>query len=186
MKKIVLRFGLASGVLLLALSAVLLPLCMNGTIDFDHSEVLGYSAMVLSFLLVFFGIRSYRDNVASGVIGFGKAFQVGLLITLVTCAMYVIAWEITYFNFLPDFLDQYNAHAIAKMRAAGETEAAIREATAKMADLAKLYANPLFNVAITFMEVFPVGLIVTLVSAAILRRKPGQAAPAAAVAAGWR
>ena len=78
-------------------------------INFDHSEILGYSAMVLSFLLVFFGIRSYRDNVAGGAIGFGKAFQVGILITLVTCAMYVIAWEITYFNFFPDFLDQYNA-----------------------------------------------------------------------------
>jgi predicted DNA-binding helix-hairpin-helix protein len=97
--------------------------------------------------------------------------------------MYVIAWEITYYNFFPDFLTQYNAHALAKMRAAGENEAAIREATAKMADFAKLYANPLFNVAVTFMEVFPVGLIVTLVSAAILRRKPGQGAPASAVPA---
>ena len=107
----------------------------------------------------------------------------GLLITLVTCAMYVIAWEITYYNFFPDFLDQYSAHVLAKMRAAGESEAAIREKTAEMANLAKLYANPLFNVGITFMEVFPVGLIVTLVSAAILRRKPRPDAPASAVAA---
>ena len=183
MQKIVLRFGLASGCILMALSSIMMPLCLNGTIDFDHSETLGYSSMVLSFLLVFFGVRSYRDNVAAGAIGFGKAFQVGILITLITCAMYVIAWEIAYFNFFPHFLDQYNAHALAKMRAAGENEAAIREATAKMADFAKLYANPLFNVAITFMEVFPVGLIVTLVSAAILRRKPGQEAPASAVPA---
>lgn len=183
MQKIVLRFGLASGLILIALSAVMMPLCMTGTINFDYGETLGYSSMVLSFLLVFFGVRSYRDNIAAGTIGFGKAFQVGLLITLVTCAMYVIAWEITYYNFLPDFLDQYNAHALAKMRAAGESEAAIREATAKMADFAKLYANPLFNVAITFMEVFPVGLIVTLVSAAILRRRPDPDAPGSAVPA---
>jgi hypothetical protein len=183
MKKIVLRYGLVSGAILLALSAVMLPLCMNGTIDFDHSELIGYSAMVLSFLLVFFGIRSYRDNVAAGSIGFGKAFQVGILITLITCAMYVIAWEIAYFNFFPDFLDQYSAHVLAKMRAAGESEAAIREQTAQMATMAKYYDNLLFNVAITFMEVFPVGLIVTLVSAAILRRKPRQDAPSAAVAA---
>jgi hypothetical protein len=183
MKKIVLRFGLVSGVILIALSAVMLPLCMNGTIDFDHSELLGYSAMVLAFLMVFFGIRSYRDNVAGGTIGFGKAFQVGMLITLVTCAMYVIAWEITYFNFYPDFLDQYSAHVLAKMRAAGESEAAIQETTAQMATMAKYYDNILFNIAITFMEVFPVGLIVTLVSAGILRRKPRQDAPSAAVAA---
>jgi hypothetical protein len=182
MKKIVLRFGLASGLILIALSAVMLP-CMNGAIDFDHGEVVGYSAMVLSFLLVFFGVKSYRDTVAGGSIRFGKAFQVGMLITLITCAMYVIAWEITYYNFFPDFLDKYNAHVLAKMRAAGESEAAILEKTAEMAKLAKLYANPLFNAGITFMEVFPVGLIMTLVSAAILRRKPRPDAPASAMAA---
>lgn len=183
MQKTVIRFGLASGAILVAMTAVMLPLSMNGTIDFDLSEVVGYSAMVLSFLLVFFGIRSYRDNVAAGVIGFGKAFQVGILITLITCAMYVIAWEITYFNFIPDFLDQYTAHCLAKMRAAGESEAAIREKTAELATMAKYYDNLFFNVGITFMEVFPVGLIVTLVSAAILRRKPRQDAPSEAVAA---
>ncbi len=139
--------------------------------------------MVLSFLLVFFGVRPYRDTVAAGTISFGKAFQVGLLISLVTCAMYVIAWEIVYFNFVPDFLDQYSAHSLAKMRAAGESEAAIQAATEEMAQFAKLYANPLFNVGITFMEVFPVGLIMTLISAAILRRKPGQGAPEGAVTA---
>ncbi|HEX7180929.1 MAG TPA: DUF4199 domain-containing protein [Thermoanaerobaculia bacterium] len=184
MQKIVLRFGLASGAILVAMTAVMLPLCMKGVIDFDHSEILGYSAMVLSFLLVFFGIRSYRDNVAGGAIGFGKAFRVGLLITLVTCAMYVIAWEITYFNFFPDFFEQYTAYVLAKMRTAGESEAAVRETAAQMARMAELYKNPLFNIGITFMEVFPVGLIVTLVSAAILRRRPGQDEPAAAVVAG--
>ena len=182
MKKIVLRYGLASGVILVALSAVLLP-CFNGAIDFDYGELIGYSSMVLSFLLVFFGVRSYRDNVAGGVIGFGKAFQVGLLICLITCAMYVIAWEIAYFNFFPDFLDQYTAHVLAKMRADGESAAAIREMEGKMATMAKYYDNPLFNSAITFMEVFPVGLIMSLVTAAILRRKPRQDAPAAAVTA---
>src|SRR5947209_8627139 len=98
---------------------------MRGTIDFDHSEILGYTSMVLSFLLVFFGVRSYRDNVAGGAISFGKAFQVGILITLVTCAIYVIAWEIAYFNFFPNFLDQYSAHVIAKMRSSGASDAAI-------------------------------------------------------------
>jgi uncharacterized protein DUF4199 len=176
MQRIVLRFGLASGGILVAMMAVMLSL-------FGHSEILGYSSMVLSFLLVFFGVRSYRDTVAAGTIGFGKAFQVGLLITLITCAMYVIAWEIAYFKFFPNFLDQYSVNVIAKMRSSGASEAAIREAAAKMAALAKNYSNPFFNSAITFMEVFPVGLIMTLISAAILRRKPRQDAPASAVPA---
>jgi hypothetical protein len=98
--------------------------------------------------------------------------------------VYVIAWEITYFNFIPDFFERYSAQALARMRAAGETEAAIREEAAQMAEMGRLYKNPFFNSAITFLEVFPVGLIVTLVSAAILRRRPGQEEPAAAVAAG--
>src|SRR5262245_59986451 len=181
MQKIVLRFGLASGGVLMVLSTVMWFLAERGTIG--HSVLLGYSTMVLSFLLVFFGIRSYRDNVADGAIGFGKAFQVGILISLITCAIYVITWLIAYYNFFPDFLDQYNTHALEKMRAAGESEAAIRKAAAEMADFAKLYANPLFNAGVTFLEAFPVGLIVTLVSAAILRRKPGQDVPASAVTA---
>lgn len=183
MRKIVLRYGLASGCILVALAMIMMPLCLNGTLDLDNSQILGYTSMVLSFLLVFFGIRTYRDTVAGGAIGFGKAFQVGILICLITCAMYVIAWEIAYFNFFPDFLDQYSAHVLAKMRATGASEAEIRETTAKMAELAKHYSNPFFNSAITFMEVFPVGLIVTLLSAAILRRKPPQPAPASAVPA---
>jgi hypothetical protein len=183
MKRIVLRFGLASSVLLVVLMSVMMPLTMNGTISLDYGEVLGYSSMILAFLFVFFGVRSYRDNVAAGVIGFGKAFQVGILITLITCAAYVIAWEITYFNFMPDFLDQYTAHVLEKMRTAGESEAAIRAKTAQLATMAKYYDNVLINAGITFMEVFPVGLVMTLVSAAILRRKPRQEVPAGAVTA---
>src|SRR4029079_5700178 len=163
MQSIVLKHGLIAGGILIVAFAVTLPLGL-------HSEVIGYTSMVLAFLLVFFGIRAYREEIG-GAIGFGKAFQVGILITLVICAIYVISWEIVYWGFMPDFLDKYNAHALARVRASGATETAIREAQAKMAQLAKLYANPLFNAGITFMEIFPVGLIVTLVSAAILRRK---------------
>lgn len=184
MKKIVIRYGLASGAVLMAVSAILTPLCLNGTINFDHNEVLGYSAMVLSFLLVFFGIRAYRDNVAGGVISFGKAFQVGILITLITCAIYVITWEIAYFNFFPDFLDKYSAHTLERLRASGASEAKIQETTARMATMAKYYDNILFNVGITFLEVFPVGLIMTLISAAIARRKtPRDRTAASAVPA---
>ncbi len=183
MKRIVLRFGLISGLILITVSAVMMSLTMSKTVDFGMSEVVGYSSMVLAFLMVFFGVKSYRDSVGAGSIGFGRAFKVGILITLITCAIYVIAWEITYFNFYPDFLDQYTAHCLDKMRADGETEAAIQAKAAELAAMAKYYDNPLYNSAITFMEVFPVGLIVTLVTAAILRRKPSETAPASALPA---
>lgn len=179
MKTIVLKFGLISGLIISAMTAVMLTLCMNGVIDFGAGEIFGYSVMVLSFLLVFFGVRSYRDEVSGGAITFGKAFGVGLLVTLVACAVYVIAWEIVYYNFIPDFVDRYSAYLIDELRADGATAEAIAAKEAEMKEFAELYANPLFNVLMTFMEIFPVGLIVTLVSAAILRRRPAGGEPAA-------
>jgi ethanolamine transporter EutH len=182
MKELVLKYGLISGGIIAAMTAVLLPLCMRGTIDFERSELFGYASMVLAFLLVFFGIRSYREEVGEGAISFAKGVQVGLLITLVACAVYVLCWEIVYWGFYPDFLDDYSARVIEKMRENGETEAAIRKMEGEMATFGRLYANPLFNVGITFLEVFPVGLVMTLVSAAILRRRSPPDAPAAALA----
>jgi hypothetical protein len=182
MKKIVFTFGAIAGAIVAAMMAIMMPLLLRGVIDFDKSEIVGYTSMILAFLLVFFGIRSYRDNIGGGTVTFGRAFKVGILITLVACAVYVISWEIVYFNFIPDFLDRYTTLLIDKMRESGASAAAIEAKSREMAEFKRLYANPLFNVAITFMEVFPVGLIVTLVSAAILRRKPAPGAPAPATA----
>jgi DNA-binding CsgD family transcriptional regulator len=149
-----------------------------------HSSRLsiGYTSMVLAFLSVFFGIRAYRERNAGGSITFGKAFKVGILITLITCAVYVVSWEIVYFNFLPDFAETYSANVLESMRADGASAVTLAAETEKMAQFKELYKNPLFNVGMTFMEVFPVGLIVTLVSAAILRRKPDAGLPAPATA----
>jgi hypothetical protein len=172
MKRIVLKYGLLSGAIVVALMAVSMSLFMTGHLEFGGSEVLGYSTMVLAFLLVFFGIRAYREETGRGAIGFGTAFRVGILITLVTCAIYVGVWEVVYYGFYPDFLVDYQAFTLEKMRAAGETEAAIATAQQELQEFAEMYRNPLVNIGFTFMEIFPVGLIMTTVSAAILRRKP--------------
>ena len=184
MKKIVLTFGLISGGILAAMGAIMWPLCHNGTIEPGDSQVVGYASMVLAFILVFFGIRSYRENVGGGTITFGRAFKVGILITLITCAIYVISWEIVYHGFMPDFGDKYATYVIDKMRADGASDAKLLEAQQQMDRFKELYRNPFFNVGMTFLEVFPVGLIVTLVSAAILRRKtpPATASPVVASA----
>lgn len=181
MKKIVLKYGLISGAIVATLMNVMVWLCVNGKQDFDGTELIGYSMMVLAFLMVFFGIRSYRDNVGNGSVTFGKAFQVGILITLITSAVYVVVWEIVYFNFVPEFVDVYSAHVIQKLQTSGATAAAVTAKTEEMARFKELYANPLFNIGMTFMEIFPVGLLVTLISAGILRRKrPAGLTPATA------
>lgn len=185
MRNIVLKFGLLSGAVIVGLTAIILPICLSGGPQaFESSEVLGYSAMVLSFLWVYFGIRAYRDKLG-GAIGFWQAFKVGILITLVSCGVYVVTWQIVYYGFIPNFLDIYQSKMIEKMQASGATAAEIEQTSRDMAEFAKLYANPLVNIAITFLEIFPVGLIMTVISAALLRRRepggaPGQPAPSPA------
>ncbi len=140
-------------------------------IGFDKSVVVGYTTIVLSFLLVFFGVRSYRDNVGSGQISFARAFAVGISITLITCICYVVTWEVLYYNFLPDFMDKYGAYTVQKLQASGASPAAVQAQLTQMKKYKELYANPLINAALTFTEPFPIGLVITLISAAVLRRK---------------
>jgi hypothetical protein len=177
MKKIVWTFGLISGGILAVFMATMAPLCMDGKMS-DYAELIGYSAMVLAFVLVFFAIRSYRENVGGGTITFGKAFQVGILVCLIASTCYVASWEVVYYGFLPDFADRFAAHTLQKMQAKGASAQAIEKTTQEMAKFKVWYKNPLLNVGMTFVEVFPVGLIMTLVSAAILRRKAPPAVPA--------
>lgn len=183
MKKTVLKYGLISAGILEVLVAIVTPLNHNGTIPFEYGTTAGYTAMVLAFIMIFFGVRSYRDDVCGGTVSFGRAFQVGILITLITCAAYVITWEIYYYNWGQDFIPRYIALMLDNMRANGATQAEIAAKAKEMADFAKLYENPLVNIGVTFLEVFPVGLVMTLLAAAILRKKSTSSGAIATAAA---
>ena len=172
MKRVVLTFGLLSGAVSSAMMIAAVPFADR--IGFDRAEIIGYTSMILSFLLVFFGIRSYRDNVAGGALTFSKAFQIGLLITVVSCLCYVVTWEILYFNFMPDFLEKYSRYMVEHAKAAGATAEAINAQVEQLKDFQKVYNNVFYNAAITFIEPLPVGLVVTLFSAAILKRRPSN------------
>jgi hypothetical protein len=100
---------------------------------------------------------------------------VGICITLISCVFYVVTWEILYFNFLPDFMDKYAAYTVEKLKASGASAAAVQAKVEELKVLKASYNNPFFNVAMTFIEPFPVGLVITLLSAAVLRRKAGPA-----------
>ncbi len=170
MKKTILTFGIISGVVSSLMMIATVPFMRRP--DFDHGYLLGYTTIVLSLMLTFFGVRSYRDNVGNGHITFGRAFLVGLAITVVSCCFYVATWEVIYYNYMPDFMDRYNASVLHKMQASGAALAALQQKSEELNRLAVMYKNPLFNVAMTFIEPFPVGLVITLLSAAVLRKKP--------------
>jgi Protein of unknown function (DUF4199) len=178
MRKIVLTFGLIAGAILSAM--MLITLQFQDQIGFDRGAVIGYTTMVLAFLMVFFGVTSYRDNVAGGRVSFGRALQVGLLITAVASVCYVATWEVIYYRLAPDFGDKYAAYAVEKAKKAGATEEQIAARTEEMEKFREMYRNPLVNVSLTFLEPLPVGILITLVTAGIASRRRRASAPAVA------
>ena len=134
--------------------------------------LLGYASMLIGFSMIFVGIRSYRNKYNQGVISFGKAFRIGLFIALVASSIYVIVWLIDYYLFIPDFMDRYTTHILNQAKSSGATEAEMVTKTKEMAMYTDMYKNPLFVILLTYAEILPVGLIVSLISALILKRKP--------------
>jgi hypothetical protein len=177
MKKTIFKVGLISGLIMSALMSATVP--FQHQIGFDKGLFVGYTTMVLSFLLVYFGVRSYREE-HGGEITFWRAFGIGIGIMLITCVCYVITWEIIYFNFMHDFMDQYGAHQVERARAAGASAAAIQAQIEQARKFKQMYENPLINSAMTFIEPFPVGFVIALLSAAILRKKAPARVPASA------
>ncbi|MBY0477838.1 MAG: DUF4199 domain-containing protein [Chitinophagaceae bacterium] len=177
MKKIILVCGLIAGSVL---SIVMIVSFLLMDDHFSGGMLLGYASMLLSFSLIFVAIKTWRDKYNNGIISFGKAFKIGLLISLIASAMYVITWMIEYTFFIPDFMEKYAAHTIEKAKAAGATAAEISKQTTEMEKFKVLYKNPFFVVLMTFAEVLPVGLIVSLIAALILKRKSKAPHPATA------
>ena len=169
MKKTMLTFGLISGAILSLMMLALLP--FQDAIGFDRGAVIGYTTMVLAFLFIFFGVKSYRDNVGKGTVGFVRALSVGALIAVVASVCYTVTWEAIYFGLSPDFVAKYQAYEIGKTRASGASQAEIDKRIAELQKFTEMYKNPAVNAAITFIEPLPVGLVIALVSAGILRRK---------------
>ena len=169
MKKIVLTFGLISGAIMSVIMLATVPFMDKaGT---EHGYVIGYTSMVLAFLLIYFGVRSYRDNVGGGGVSFGRALAVGALISLVASSCYVATWEVIYYKLSPNWIANYQAHEMEKARAAGASAEKLAKKKADLDSFAELYKNPAVNVAFTFLEPLPVALVMTLVTAGVLGRK---------------
>ncbi len=173
MKKNIIIYGLIAGILvsIFMLSTVNYLSHCEGNVDYNTSMLIGYASMLIAFSLVFVGIRNYRDKYNEGIISFGKAFKIGIVIVLIASTIYVVAWLIDYFFFIPDFLEKYSAHTLDELKASGASQIEIDKQTKEMADFAEMYKNPFFNAMMTYVEILPVGLIVTLISSLILKRK---------------
>ncbi len=168
MKKTIFTYGLISG----AVIAVSVSLSLAMDTSNEHLaglEWLGYAVMILAFSVIFVAIKGYRDKELGGVIRFGTAFGIGIAITGVASVFYVVAWEITLAITDYAFIEDYTQSLLAAREAAGATAAELATYAEEMAVMKERYGNPLFRVPITFLEILPVGLLITLVSSAVLR-----------------
>ena len=173
MRKNIIIYGIIAGIIV----STLMLLSVNsmshreGNFDYNTSLLMGYASMLIAFSLVFVGIRNYRDKYNGGVISFGKAFQIGIMIVLIASTIYVVAWLIDYFFFIPDFAEKYSAHTLDQLKASGASQTEIDEQTKEMANMGKMLNNPFYNAMMTYLEILPVGLVVTIISSFILKRK---------------
>lgn len=164
MRKTVLVYGILSGGIIIA------TICGTIAVWGAHDVWIGYLVMVVALSAMFFGVKSYRDNALGGVIKFKTAFIVGLLIALVASVVYVAGWEVFLFVSNDDFMERYTASHIEKLKAEGVTGETLAKEVADMEYWKEMYKNPFIRAAITFTEIFPVGLIIALLCAAILRK----------------
>lgn len=168
MKKLVLIYGLLAAAVIALLSYWVLWTAGD---DSSHylSEWLGYLIMVLGLSVIFVAVKQHRDHNLGGIIGFGKAFQVGLFITLMAALIYVLAWEYYYRSEGQDFIANYQSTLVENMREEGSSEAEIQKKQQELTDFARLYDRFYFRAFITLLEILPVGLLIALFSAALLR-----------------
>ena len=165
MKKNIFVFGLILGAIL-CVNAIIMMNRLVSDPNFKSNDVLGYAAMVVVFSLVYFGIRNYRNKQLDGFISFGKAFKTGALIALVASTVYVVVGLSYYHLFVPEFIDKYTQYVLRHT-----SEANLAAKTREMEEFKEMYKNPAFAILISYSEVLPIGLVVALISAFILKRK---------------
>jgi amino acid transporter len=166
MKKNVLVFGIVLG-LILCIPWIIMVNMLYTNPEFKSNDALGYAILIVIYSLIFVGIRNYRNRELCGNISFGKGFKVGVLITLIAGVVYVLVWSFSFYLFVPDFMEVYTEHVLYQCT----SEEDLAAKTIEMENFAKMYENPIFMVLMTFAEVVPIGLAVTLVSALILKKK---------------
>jgi len=171
MKKIILVYGSIAGVIVGAMFFITAPLYDNGTINFDNGMWVGYTSMVIALSLILFGVKSYRDNFSAGIITFGTGFKIGILITVVASLIYALSWEISYRTVSKGFTQKMKEYYVQNLKQEITNEAELKAEIAKQDELWEMYKNPFIRFGMTLMEIFPVGLIISLISAGLLRKK---------------
>ena len=169
MINIIFLFGTLAGLIVIG-GMIAVIAASGGQPDMqDNSLLLGYTIMLVALSMIFFGIKAYRDRELGGAIRFVPALLMGVGISIVAGIIYVAVWEVYMAATNNAYITAYIEHYIAQQKAAGVTGAALDKIVAEMESFKVQYADPMFRLPMTFMEIFPVGLLISLISAAVLR-----------------
>lgn len=164
------RYGAISGAVVVAIIvAGMLYGDGHGSGHAFSSLWFGYLVMILALSTIFLAIREYRNKTLGGVIKFLPALGLGLLVAAIAGIVYVAAWETFLAVSHYPFMENYAAAMIQSQRDAGVTGAELDAYIVQMDEMKAQYADPLFRLPMTFLEIFPVGLLIALISAALLR-----------------
>lgn len=170
MKRNVLVYGTVGGVITAGWVLIAMTL-FSHELDMTLGMILGYTSMLIANIFLVVGVKNYRDKFNGGVITFGKAFKVGILITLLASTIYVVTWLIYYYSTGSDFMEHYAESMQKQLIESGVSATEIAKQAKEMKDFMVLYQNPFFNAAMTYMEILPMGILVTLITAFVMRRK---------------
>jgi hypothetical protein len=169
MKKIVLTYGIIGGIIVCAMMWLTLG---GGSHDMENGMLIGYTTMVIALSSIFFAVRGYRDKHLNGSITFGKAFLMGLYITLVVSTLYVASWMVLSATSDYDYMADYYEKEKVKLEASDRPKAEVEEELEDMRKLIHSYnTNPAVKIGITYSEILPVGVLISLICAGIVRRK---------------
>ena len=165
MCKIVLVYGIIAGLLMDAMFLISFSLMEKGILP-EHSELLGYTTMIIILSLIFFGIKSYRDKHNNGAMTYWKGFKVGIAIAGMASLFYYNSTDLK-----DTFMQKYTDQILKNMQQEGKSQEEIDKKKEEMNSMAEMYKNPFIRFGMTLMEIFPVGLAITLISAGVLRKK---------------
>lgn len=168
MLRTILKFGVIAG-LIVGVFEVVTVTTFNGMPPLKYGMLIGYTTMLIALSAVFVGIKQHRDVDRGGVIGFWPALGVGVGISFIAGIFYVAAWEAVQAMTHMDFASSYARAIIASEKAKGASAEELAKLTAEMKAFKVQYADPMFRLPMTFVEIFPVGVLVSLVSAGLLR-----------------
>lgn len=174
MKKIVVKYGLISGIVIASLMLVTTLITKSigyEKVGFEWGALIGYTNIFLALIAVYLGIKNYRDHFNENKLSLKEGLIIGFGISIISCVFYSLMWLFIYYNIIPDFMDHYASYSLDKMKSEGASALELAKHEKGINSIKEMYKSPVSIFFITMTEPLPVALLVTLGSAFILKSK---------------